>query len=140
MTTPTFPTQATAASAATSATREDAHTMLQLARLGAEMKVGAGMDVLWHDDFPTDAHKIDERFPIGSKGRRYLDSLCIWYETVGTLVKNGLFDRALCADWLSATVVWDRIRPLALGERAKVGDPHLWENFELLAESQRETR
>jgi hypothetical protein len=121
----------------TTATREDASTMLQLARLAAEMKVGAGMDVLWHDDFPTDPHKIDERFPIGSKGRRYLDALCVWYETVGTLVKNGLFDRDLCNDWVAVTVVWDRIRPLALGERAKVGDPRLWQNFELLAESQR---
>jgi hypothetical protein len=137
MTTPTVPTQATALVVATGATREDAHTMLQLARLAAEMKVGAGMDVLWHDDFPSNAAKLNERFPIGSKGRRYLDSLCYWYETVGTLVKNGLFDRGLCSDWLNVTMVWDRIRPMVDSERATTGDVRLWENFELLAESQR---
>jgi hypothetical protein len=140
MTTPTVPTQVTAPVVSTGATREDAATMLQLARLAAEMKVGAGMDVLWHEDFPTDPHKIDERFPLGSKGRRGLESVCAWFETVGTLVKHGLFDRDLCADWLSVPAVWDRIRPMALGERAKVGDDQLWENFELLAESQRATR
>jgi hypothetical protein len=139
MTTPTLPSQATAPVVA-NGTREDAATLLQLARLAAEMNVGAGMDVLWHDDFPTEAHKIEERFPFGSQGRRGLDALCVWYDTVGTLVKNGLFDRDLCSDWLSVTVIWDRIKPMVLGERAKVGDPLLWQNFELLAESQRSAR
>jgi hypothetical protein len=114
--------------------------MVQLARLAAELDVGDGMAVLWHDDFPVDMQKIDERFPLGSRGRLHLDALCVWYDTVGTLVKNGLFDRGLCDDWLSVTSVWDRIRTLALGERAKIGDPRLWANFEFLAESQRANR
>ena len=55
---------------------------------------------------------------------------------LGTLVKNGLLDRALVNDWLWVAGTWERVGPAAKRARAKLGEPRLFENYEALAAGQ----
>ena len=59
--------------------------------------------------------------------------LLLMGETIGTFTKQGLIDPALVNDLWGANLVWARVGPAALRQREQVGDPQLWENFELLA-------
>jgi hypothetical protein len=59
-----------------------------------------------------------------------------YFETVGTLVRNGLFNENLAYDWLAIAPVWDRVKPIAEDMRGD-DSPTLWENFEYMAERQR---
>jgi hypothetical protein len=51
-------------------------------------------------------------------------------------VKNDLLDRDLVLDWLWVSGAWDRVGKAALEARTAAGVAELWENFEVLAESQ----
>lgn len=57
----------------------------------------------------------------------------MWFQAVGTLVKHRLLDADLCRDRARADLVWARIGPMAIAERARTGDETMWANFELLA-------
>jgi hypothetical protein len=113
--------------------RDDATALIQLANLHAQLNVSAGLDVLWRADFPTDPYTIDAWFAAGTDGRRGLEAVLVWFQTVGTLVKHHLLDAPLCRDWARADLVWGRIAPMALAERSRTGDETMWANFELLA-------
>jgi hypothetical protein len=120
-----------------SATQQDAQIMLQLSQLWASLGVADGMAILSAGDAPMTAEEYEQRCPKGSAGRTAVSSVLQWYETVGTLVKNGLFDRALTYDWLLVHGIWDLCAPIAQAQREQYGEIGLWENFELLAEGQR---
>ena len=115
------------------ATRDDGAALIQLATLHAQLQVSAGLNVLWRSDFPNDPYTIDAWFAPGTDGRRGLEAVLAYFQTVGTLVRHGLLDPALCRDFARADLVWARIGPMALAERTRTGDETLWANFELLA-------
>jgi hypothetical protein len=54
-------------------------------------------------------------------------------ETIGTFTKHGLLDPALVDDLWAAAMLWARVGPAAVRQRAEMGEPRLWENFEALA-------
>jgi hypothetical protein len=119
------------------ATRDDAQIMLQLSQLWATFGVAEGMAILSAGDAPMTAEEYEQRCPKGSAERTAVGAVLQWYETVGTLVKNGLFDRALTYDWLLVHGIWDLCAPIATAQREQYSEPALWENFELLAAGQR---
>jgi hypothetical protein len=89
--------------------------------------VGEASRRIFADDFDAEtADSLDEG----------IQPLLVYYETIGTLVKNGLLDRDLVLDWLWVSGAWERIGPAALRAREKAGAPELWENAEALAASQ----
>jgi hypothetical protein len=57
------------------------------------------------------------------------------FERIGTLVKNGLVDSDAMLDFMGFFVLenWQRLKPIALGQRQRYGNERLWENFEYLA-------
>jgi hypothetical protein len=110
------------------ATREDAMLMVELSKLAAMSGLDDASRTVWADDF--DPHSADVNDPAVQK-------LLYFYETVGTLVKNGLLDRDLTYDWLWAAGVWQKVGPAAERAREKAGVPQLFENFEALAAGQR---
>ena len=61
-----------------------------------------------------------------------------WYETIGTLHKHGLLNEDLLFDWLAIDLTWDRMKSHALGWREEIGNTHMYENFEAMANAQRE--
>ena len=140
MTTPTLPAQtptahppSTAPVAAAGAGHDDAAALVQLVHLHAQLQVSDGLDVLWRADFPQDPYTIDAWYPPGTDGRRGLESVLVWFQTVGTLVKHGLLDPAIARDVARADLVWARIGPMAVAERGRTGDDEMWAGFQLLA-------
>jgi hypothetical protein len=124
----------------TKPTREDADILLRLAELSALLNLPAAAAFIWSDDFPTDFARFHDKFPRGAKRseeesllRRFLG----YFETAGTLYRNGLFSGDLMFDWMAVTAAWDRVKGYALGVREEAGDPRLFENFEYAAERAR---
>ena len=108
-------------------TREDATLILELAKWGAMIGLQDASRKVYADDFDPDvAHPLDAE----------VQTVLVWHETIGTLVKNMLLDRALVYDWLWVSGSWDRVGPAALAAREKAGVPELFENFEELAKRQ----
>jgi hypothetical protein len=90
------------------------------------------------DEFVPEYPDFIEKYPPGSEGYRKATDLCMWMETIGTLYKQGLFSGELLFDWLAVGFMWNGLKGFALGEREKFGLPSLWENFEALAEAEKE--
>jgi hypothetical protein len=139
MTTPTLPTQTPSAptlapvTAVAGPSHDDAAALVQLVHLHAQLQVSDGLDVVWRPDFPQDPYTIDAWYPPGTDGRRGLESVLVWFQTVGTLVKHGLLDPAIARDVARADLVWARIGPMAVAERGHTGDDEMWGGFQLLA-------
>ena len=108
-------------------TREDALLMVELAKWGAMIGLPEALRKVFADDFdPEAADSRDEE----------VQTLLFFNETIGTLVKNDLLDRALVYDWLWVRGAWDLLGPAAKRSREKSGVPEMYENFEALAEGQ----
>ena len=105
-------------------THEDAMLMVELAKWGSMIGLAEAGRTLYADDF--DPETADARdAPV--------QSVLMFNETIGTLVKNGLFDRELANDWLWFAGSWSRVGSAALRARESAGEPRLYENFEALA-------
>jgi hypothetical protein len=109
---------------------EDAMLVVELAKWGAAINLGEAASAVFDEDFDPDAAEVTDR-PV--------QTLLTFYETVGTLVKNGLLDRDLVYDWLWAAGVWSRVGSAATRAREQAGVPQLYENFEALAAGQAQT-
>jgi hypothetical protein len=101
--------------------------VVELSKLAAMSGLDEASRAIWADDFDPDTADVND-----SAVQRML----YFYETVGTLVKNGLLDRDLTYDWLWAAGVWAKVGPAAERARGKTGVPQLFENFEALAAGQ----
>ena len=117
---------------------QDALIMLQCAQWNALTGVQEAMNWMYSDEFELDYAKFKDKFPPGSEGYARANKICGWYETIGTLSKHGLFNEELLFDWLYIRGSWERIKGFALGVREEVGNPHIYENFEALANAQEE--
>src|SRR2546430_2092760 len=109
-------------------THDDAMLIVELSKLGAMSGLDEASRTLWADDFDPDTAEVND--PAVQK-------TLYFYETIGTLVKNGLFDRDLAYDWLWAAGAWAKVGPAAERAREKAGVAELFENFEALAAGQR---
>ena len=106
---------------------EDAALIVELAKWGSMIGLPEASRTIFSDDFDRDsAEALDP----------HIQTVLVFHETVGTLVKNDLLDRELVLDWLWVSGAWDRVGEAALEARAHAGVPELWENFEALAQSQ----
>jgi hypothetical protein len=107
--------------------REDAALIVELAKWGSMIGLPEASRDVFSDDFDGDsAEALDP----------HVQTMLVFHETVGTLVKNGLLDRDLVLDWLWVAGAWDRVGKAAVEARAHAGVPELWENFEALAQAQ----
>ena len=108
--------------------REDATLMVELAKWGSMMGLEEASRTIYADDFDPDAADVSDPS---------VQKIILFNETIGTLVKNGLFDRELVYDWLWVEGTWAKVGPAAQRARDKAGVPQLFENFEALAAGQR---
>ena len=107
--------------------REDASLIVELAKWGSMIDLPEASRTIFSDDFDSEsAEALDP----------HIQTILVFHETVGTLVKNDLLDRELVLDWLWVSGAWDRVSKAALASRAAAGVSQLWENFETLAQSQ----
>ncbi len=114
-------------------THEDADLMLQLVR---SWPVEA-TDWIWSDEFIRDHDEFATKHTEGDAGFAHIRAVLNWYETIGTLHKHGLLNEDLLFDWLAIDLTWDRMKSHALGWREEIGNPHMYENFEAMANAQR---
>ena len=107
--------------------RDDALLMVELAKWGAMIGLPDASRQVFSDDFDPESADAQDR---------EVQTHLFFHETVGTLVKNGLFNRDLVYDWLWVSGSWERVGPAAKRAREKAGVAELYENFEALAEGQ----
>jgi hypothetical protein len=108
-------------------THDDAVLMVELAKLATMMGLGEASRAIFADDFDADGVEVSDPA---------VQTMLLFNETVGTLVKNGLFDRDLVYDWLWVSGTWERVGPAAKRARARAGVDALYENYEALAAGQ----
>jgi hypothetical protein len=134
----TIPTQTTDLTVTASPTQTDAQLVVQLAQLGQSMRIDRGQALLWkhHKDGGITFAQFEAAYPTDSEDATAIINVLKWHETVGTLVKQGLLNRGIVHDWLWVSGAWDTCRSIALGQRAEMNEPAIWENFEALALSQ----
>ncbi len=117
-------------------TREDAAIMLQLAQWGAAIGLLEAANWVWSDEFDTNPDAFRAKYPMGSEEARKLQTIGNFYETVGTLWKQGLLNEELVFDWLAIPMIWARVKDNFLALRERAGNPRLYENFEALANAE----
>ena len=124
----------------TAPTQQDAQLLVQLGSLAAAMSTDSGQALLLRhrESGGLSMEEFKATYPPGSDGHNAIFALMKWHETVGTLVKQNLLNRALVLDWLWVAGIWNLCKAIAYGQRAETGVPQLWENFEALAASQKE--
>jgi hypothetical protein len=105
------------------ATYEDAGLIVQLMRWGSEMGLQESLAALFSDDFDAED---------GTKDNPDVRKVLFFGETVGTLVKHNVLDRALLIDLLWMDGIWGRVAAHALYAREQSGVAALYENFEAL--------
>jgi hypothetical protein len=108
-------------------THDDAVLMVELAKWGSMIGLNEASRALFADGFNPDA--VESTDP-------HVQTMLMFGETIGTLVKNGLLNRELVYDWLWVVGTWERVAPAAKRARAKVGVPQMFENYEALAAGQ----
>jgi hypothetical protein len=101
--------------------------LVHLAQWGTAMDFEEAAATIFDDDWDPESASADDMAV-----RKVLQ----FGETIGTLVKQGLFEESLALDWLWLAGLWERVAPAALKSREKFGQPQLYENFEALAGKQ----
>ena len=120
------------------ADKQDAQLLVQL----HEQWTTTGVDVAagWITEHqPLEWEAFSTTYSEGSEEYGLVVRYLRYFETLGTLWKNQLFDEALLFDWLWLYGAWDRVSSIALGMRAKYGVAGMWENFEAVAQAQRDS-
>jgi hypothetical protein len=117
------------------ATYDDANLMVQVLQWWAMADLNSALNWMFSDDFIMDYDEFIADYPPGSEGYGHVQNILGAMESLGTLVKNDLFNEDLAHDWLGSHLVWRRIGSIALGLRKDTGEPRLYENFEALAKA-----
>ena len=116
---------------------QDANLMLKFLQWGSTSGVDEALNWLWSENFEDNYSQFEKKYPPGSKQYGYATKACGWYEAIGTLYKQGLFNEKLLFDWLAVRVRWNHLENFAKGLREKMGEPKMYENFEAMARVQK---
>jgi hypothetical protein len=106
------------------ATRDEGQMLIQLAKLGSEYRLDEAIPAIFDDGFDPDSASVTDA-PVRA--------VLAYGELIGTLVKHDLISAELVHDYLWVVGIWARVGPAAERQRAKYGEPRLYENFEALA-------
>ncbi|HVA04124.1 MAG TPA: DUF4760 domain-containing protein [Acidimicrobiales bacterium] len=105
---------------------EDAGLVLQIVRWGTEMGLDEATHALFADGFDPESVSTDNES---------VRKMLTFGETVATLVKHGILDKALVEDLWWVDGAWGRVGPAARQARERLSEPRLYENFEALAQA-----
>jgi hypothetical protein len=106
-------------------TQTDAQLMIQIAQWGTSLGLQDAMPEIFSPEF--DPESAD------AMTNASVRMLLTFGESIGTLTKHDLLSEELVKDWIWVEGLWARVGPAALRQRAAVGEPRLYENFEALA-------
>ncbi len=105
------------------ATYNDANLVMQIVRWGTEMGLADAVLAVFADDFDPETASTNDPS---------VQKVLNFGEVVGTLVNQGVLDRDLVTDMWWMEGLWSRVGPAARGQRERLGEPRLSENFEKL--------
>jgi hypothetical protein len=105
-------------------TYDDAMLIVELSKFGAIIGVPEAARRIFAEDFDPQTASATEP-PVST--------LIGYFETIATLVKNGLLNGELVRDWIYVAGVWEHVGPAAIRMRTATGAAILYENFEALA-------
>jgi hypothetical protein len=93
--------------------------------------------LLWmlHDLTATNYSEYKTQYAGTSRERNYFTSVCGFFELCGVLVNRKLLDADLFFDIFNPAPFWERVKPIVQGMRKS--RPHIYENFERLADQRR---
>ncbi len=114
-------------------TREDASLLLQLFAVMGQNKnltkanrwIFEELDIKSYDEFKA-------KYPLKSKGNRYVRIFCNNMELLSTFVNRELISEELVFD-LIGSMMWGKLEPIIKGIRKDMGMPRYLENYEVLA-------
>lgn len=118
------------------ATKEDARLMLQLEELLLMEPNQRAFHWFWRVFYPQKLKSRDDVrrvIPANSEGQRYFDRIAEFWESAGTLVKNGLLNEQLFFDRFLLKPYWEALGPVIIADRDDANEPRISENFEWLA-------
>lgn len=124
-------------------TKEDANIMLQLEGLLLMDPNHRAMYWFWRVFYPQKletSEEIRKTYPSTSEGQRHLDRIAAFWESAGTLVKNGLLNEQLFFDRFLVKPYWNALKPGIFADRKETNEPRLSENFEWLATREKNRR
>ncbi|HVA72757.1 MAG TPA: hypothetical protein VNF02_06550 [Candidatus Limnocylindrales bacterium] len=112
-------------------THEQVNLMLHLYEIRREplmREARAWFIANFHPQTPEDVMKI---CPPGTKENAYLRMVASYWEMVANIVNRGLIDEEFFFEnsgeqW----VVWECVKPIVAGWRARVNNPHVWKKLE----------
>ncbi len=116
----------------TAPTHDDAELVVELARWGSQAGMAAARGFVMGARLPKSYRQFKRRFKAGSREIGYLHGFAGYYETIATLVRNGVLSEDLVHDWLAIDFAWKRGAALMAGGREETS-PAMYENFEWLA-------
>lgn len=92
-----------------------------------------GVGLLFSYDTPPTLSQFEADHPRGTPESSNAYAVLGLGELLGTLVKNGLLNRALVHDMFWIPGMWEKSAGIALGLRERSGTSAMYENFEALA-------
>lgn len=108
----------------TPATYDDANLMVRIMTWASGLGLLDAVTKVTAEDFDPATAKADDPA---------VQLILSLGETIGTFVKHRVLDEDLVRDLLWIEGIWERAGPAALAERARLGSPRMYENFEALA-------
>jgi hypothetical protein len=115
--------------------KNDAHLLVELYNAQATHNVQDAMGFVFSNENPDNFEAFRAKYPRGSSSsqERLLYKALGFFETVGTLYRNGLINEDLLFDWLAVDFVWNRVKYFVDGMREETGSARMYENFEYMA-------
>lgn len=112
-------------------THEQVNLMLHLYEIRREplmRQARAWFIANFHPQTPEDVIRL---CPPGTKENAYMRMVASYWEMVANIVSRGLIDEEFFFETSGEQwVVWECLKPIVAGWRARVKNPHLWEKLE----------
>ena len=117
-------------------TQKDAELLLQALELISDEESRRANRWFWEEFDIKSYRKFKKKYPSGSEGHRYFNRLMGNWETLATLVVNGLISEDLFFDMFLVKHRWEKAEPIVHGLRKEWKSPRLYENFEVLVQKE----
>jgi hypothetical protein len=115
----------------------DAQLIVAMQHVDAISGAHSGYHYLASFEAPPTLTQLRKRYPVDSQEYRCIMAFLGSCETLATFVKQGLLHEGLVRDLYWVEGVWARAEKVCKGLRKEVGQPRLFENYELLANGAR---
>ena len=118
-------------------THEDARLLVELFELRLNPFMQESENWFSTQFEPLAWDELKEKYPLGSREWRMLNTVLGYWEMLGALIDHNLLSEELLFDAIeSVDVTWDKVKDWLPHARLEMGTD-LWENIELLVVKQR---